>query len=203
MTRELLHGLTRFQTQQFPQLEDRYRRLVAEGQSPDTLFIACSDSRVLPDLFTDAGPGDLFTVRNVGNVVPPFDPEGRQDGVPAAIAYAVEILEVRDIVVCGHSHCGAVRALYEPPADETGQLTRWLELAREAKLDDDPSEPVLRRTEERSVVLQLDRLMEYPAVRSRVKSGALALHGWHYILEEGEVRILDPDTGTFEAHGDA
>lgn len=198
MTIDLLRGVERFEDGYFRRHEERYGRLVEEGQAPGTLFIACSDSRVLPSRITDTGPGELFVVRNVGNLVPPFGATDADPGVAAAVEYAVEILGVSRIVVCGHSHCGAMRALYEPPpAERTGSLRRWLRYAREAKLEEEPSPDVLRRTEERSVALQIDRLRAYPPVRARVEADALDLHGWHYLMGEGTVRVLDAGSGRF------
>lgn len=203
MTRELLQGLARFRKDYFPRLEDHYRRLVDEGQKPRTLFVGCSDSRVVPDRFTDAMPGDLFVVRNVGNIVPPFEADSSHHGVSAAIEYAVEVLAVRDIIVCGHSHCGAIRALYEPPPNLAGHVASWLELAADARLDEPVSEAVLRRTEQRSIVLQLDRLMDFPRVRELVEAGKIALHGWHYLIEDGTVLVLDYERREFVPFYDA
>lgn len=197
MTKELLSGLNRFRKDYFPALADHYRALVDKGQAPTTLFIGCSDSRILPSLLTGAAPGDLFVVRNIGNIVPPYEEGGGHHGVSSAIEYAVLILGVRDIVVCGHSHCGAIRALYDPPAAATRNIRDWLEIAAPARLPGVLSEELLRRTEERSIILQLDRLMDFPAVRSRVEAGEIALHGWHYAIEDGTVRIFDIETGTF------
>ncbi len=201
MPNHLIEGLQRFQTETFPRLRDEYRRLVDEGQAPATLFIGCADSRVVPDLLLDAGPGDLFVLRNVANQVPPFEPGGAHHGTAAGIEYAVVHLGVTDIVVCGHSHCGGIRALYDDPNPETPHIGHWLELAREARIDDDagdaPSEPTLRRAEERSIALQLERLMTYPMVKQRVEEGALSLHGWHYIIEDGRVMALDVEKGEF------
>lgn len=197
MTRELLHGLGRFRREHFPRFEDHYRRLVEEGQKPRTLFIGCSDSRVVPDIITDSAPGSLFVVRNVGNVVPPPEDDDGHHGVTAAIEFAVEILGVRDIVVCGHSHCGAVRALYDPPPKVPRALARWLELIEGARLEGDLTEELLRRTEQRSILLQLDRLLDFPAIRERVESGEIALHGWHYLLEDGRMAVLDLDGREF------
>lgn len=197
MSESLIDGLRRFQREVFPDHRDRFRTLVAEGQDPGTLFIGCSDSRVLPGLLTDAGPGELFVVRNVGAFVPPHEPGEGLHATAAAVEYAVEILEVADIVVCGHSHCGAVRALYDPPEARAPALERWLRMTREARLDEPPDERILRRTERRSIALQLERLADYPSVRSRTEEGRLALHGWHYLLEEGRVEVLDPERGEF------
>jgi carbonic anhydrase len=200
MTQDLLRGLSRFRTDYFPSHEEQFRRLVDDGQHPGTLFIGCCDSRVIPDVLTGAEPGDLFVLRNIGNLVPPADQEEGYNGVAAAIDYAVDILKVRDIVICGHSHCGAMRALYEPPEGASSHLVNWLELAAPARLEEPHSQEVQVRTERRSIVLQLERLMDYPNVKRRLKEGSLSLHGWHYVIEEGQVYILDGERGSFEPY---
>lgn len=211
---ELLQRLRRFNTDYFPQYQARFRELVAEGQHPSTLFIGCSDSRVVPYLLTGAGPGELFLVRNVAAFVPPYDgmlqergPAGMAaagqpqwvglHGTAAAIEFAVLSLDVRHIIVCGHSHCGGIRALYDEPRADAPNLGAWLALGREAMLPMGPCAEVLRRTEERSVVLQLERLMDYPMVRAQVERGRLSLHGWHYVLEDGQVNVFDVHSGRF------
>src|SRR5690606_2923698 len=118
------------------------------------------------------------------------------------IEFAVGLLDVSEIVVCGHSHCGAVRALYEPLNPDTPHINRWLELGVEARVDEPVSQAMLRRTEQRCIALQLERLMTFPLVRDRVEAGRLALHGWHYIIEEGTVFLLDLVSGRFVAAGD-
>lgn len=197
MPGRLIEGLRRFRAEHFPQYREHYERLVAEGQSPSTLFIGCSDSRVVPDLLTDSLPGDLFVLRNVGNLIPPYEEDSSFHGVSAGIEYATEVLGVSDIVVCGHTHCGAIRSLYDPPPQTTPHVSHWLELARAAALDEPLSEAVLRRTEQRSTALQLTRLLTFPMVVERVERGQLSLHGWHYVIEEGRVDILDVERGTF------
>ncbi|MEO7151355.1 MAG: carbonic anhydrase [Burkholderiaceae bacterium] len=217
---ELLQRLRRFHDQAFPPYRAQFRELVETGQHPTTLFIGCSDSRLLPYLLTGAGPGEVFMVRNVGAIVPPFTGTGASSGAArgsthhgtaAAIEYAVLNLGVHRIVVCGHSHCGAMRALYDDISPEAVNLGAWLDLAREAALpvrlfDPDAAESehadglrpeVLRRTEQRSIVLQLERLMDYPMVRRRVERGELALHGWYYVIEDGEVHVFDVRSGAF------
>lgn len=198
MPHRLVDGLRRFQREFFPRYEEHYRRLVEEGQKPSTLFIGCSDSRVVPDLITGTLPGELFIVRNVGALVPPFETDSGFHGVSAGIEFAVINLSVTDIIVCGHTHCGAMRALYGPPNPASPHVTRWLELAREAKLDEPISEEVLRRTEQRAIALQLERLMTFPMVAEKVTQGLVSLHGWHYVIEEGRVDVLDVDDGTFK-----
>lgn len=197
MPQHLIEGLQRFRRDTFPRFREHYQRLVDEGQQPSVLFIGCADSRVVPDLLTDTVPGELFLVRNVGAFVPPFEPDGAFHGTAAGIEYAVLSLRVTDIVVCGHSHCGAIRALYDPPSPETPHITRWLELGRAARVGDDPTEDALRRAEQRSIALQVGRLMSYPFVEKRVETDTLSLHGWHYVIEEGRVLGLDVDREEF------
>lgn len=218
----LLARLRRFHSDAFPQYKAQFKELVDGGQHPTSLFIGCSDSRLVPYLLTGAGPGELFMVRNVGALVPPCcgtltprlpdtlgkraqeqppEPEkrwvGGLHGTAAAIEFAVLNLGVRHIIVCGHSHCGAIAALYGEVSPEAVNLGAWLDLAREAALPVRPSPEALRRTEQRSVVLQLERLLDYPMVRRRVERGELSLHGWHYVIEDGEVHVFDLKSGRF------
>lgn len=218
MPDELLERLRRFHDQTFPGIQDQFQDLVERGQHPTILFIGCSDSRLVPYLLTGTGPGDLFIVRNVAAFVPPHDgmttvpsgdmsPEGAYlgaarrftgyHGTAAAIEFAVLNLKVSRIVVCGHSHCGGIRALYEGAPKDAINLAAWLELGREAVLPVQMSPEALRRTEQRAVILQLERLMGYPMVRERVEAGQLALHGWHYVIEDGEVHVFDVKSGEF------
>lgn len=199
MPRNLIEGLRRFRAEHFPRFREHYERLVAEGQKPGALFIGCSDSRVVPDVLMGTGPGELFIVRNVGNFVPPFEDARGYHGTAAAIEFGVLTLGVSDIIVCGHSHCGAIRALYDPPDPRTPHTNQWLELGRDAEVEGPLDEALLRQTEQRSVALQLSRLMTYPMVRDAVEQNRLALHGWHYIIEEGTVLILDVDRAEFVA----
>lgn len=209
---DLLMRLRRFHDHTFPGAQAQFQSLVRDGQHPTILFIGCSDSRLLPYLLTGAGPGELFIVRNVGAFVPPYDGyvddpmNGSRDtarrwvgyhGTSAAIEFVVLNLKVSRIVVCGHSHCGAIRAAYEGVPDEAVNLKAWLSLAAEALLPVQPGPEALRRTEQRAVVLQLERLMDYPMVRKRVEARALALHGWHYVIEDGEVHVFDVQSGQF------
>ena len=218
MPDELLERLRRFHDQTFPGIQQQFQDLVEQGQHPTILFIGCSDSRLVPYLLTGTGPGDLFIVRNVAAFVPPHDgmvevqsdaptPEGAYlgqarrwsgyHGTAAAIEFAVLVLKVSHIVVCGHSHCGGIRALYEGVPEGAINLAAWLDLGREAALPVQVSPEALRRTEQRAVILQLERLMGYPMVRERVGQGNLALHGWHYVIEEGEVHVFDVKSGQF------
>ena len=223
MPDELLLRLRDFQDDYFPHHQQRFQDLVAQGQHPKTLFIGCSDSRLVPYLLTGAAPGELFLVRNVGAFVPPYDqvihrppvgvpgampPEGGASlgatrrlaglhGTTAAIEFAVLNLKVEHIIVCGHSHCGAIRAAYEGVPEEAVALKAWLQLADEALLPVSPGPEALHRTEQRAVVLQLERLMDYPMVRRAVEARHLSLHGWHYVIESGEVHVFDAARGAF------
>lgn len=198
MPDELLSRLRRFHDDAFPPQAQRFRALVDDGQHPTTLFIGCSDSRLVPYMLTGTGPGELFLVRNVAAFVPPHDGSAGYHGTAAAIEFAVLSLNVQRIIVCGHSHCGGIRALYAGAPPGASNLALWLELGAEARLPmAEPGPEVLRRTEQRAVVLQLERLMDYPMVRERVDAGQLTLHGWHYVIEEGEVHVFDVHLGAF------
>ena len=197
MPDDLLQRLRRFHDDYFPGVQGQFQSLMQEGQHPSILFIGCSDSRLVPYLLTGTGPGEVFMVRNVGAFVPPHDGSAGYHGTAAAIEFAVLKLNVARIVVCGHSHCGGIRALYEEATPQATNLAAWLELGREAALPVQVSPEALRRTEQRSVVLQLERLMGYPMVRERVEAGQLTLHGWHYVIEDGEVHVFDVRSGGF------
>ena len=196
-TDELLLRLRGFKSDYFPLHQQRFQDLMSQGQHPKTLFIGCSDSRLVPYLLTGTGPGELFIVRNVGAFIPPYDGSHGLHGTTAAIEFAVLSLKIERIVVCGHSQCGGIRAAYEGVPDEAVALKAWLRLVQEALLPVQPSPEAMRRTEQRSVVLQLERLMDYPMVRRAVEAGTLTLHGWHYVIEEGEIHIFDAQQGDF------
>lgn len=201
MPRDLIDRLRRFREGHFRRHEADYRELASGGQHPSLLFIGCSDARVMPHLLLDSLPGEVFVVRNAGNLVPPYDGGsgglGGFHGTAASVEFAVGVLGVRDIVVCGHSHCGAIRALYREPPPGAKHLARWLELAREAVLPVIESDDALRRVEQRSVVLQMEHLLTYPMVRERLDRGEVQLHGWHYRIGRGEVSTLDAASGEF------
>jgi carbonic anhydrase len=197
MPDELLERLRRFHDTTFPGVQEQFQNLVEQGQHPTILFIGCSDSRLIPYLLTGTGPGDLFVVRNVGAFVPPYDGSAGFHGTAAAIEFAVLNLQVSHVVVCGHSHCGGIRALYEGAPQQAINLNAWLDLGREATLPVQVTPEALRRTEQRAIILQLERLMGYPMVRERVEQGLLALHGWHYVIEDGEVHVFDVRSGEF------
>lgn len=194
---DLLLRLRDFKSDYFPLHQQRFQDLVHQGQHPKTLFIGCSDSRLVPYLLTGAGPGELFIVRNVGAFVPPYDGSHGLHGTTAAIEFAVLSLKVEQIILCGHSHCGAIRAAYDGVPDEAIALKSWLKLAAEALLPVQSSPEAVRRTEQRAIVLQLERLMAYPMVRREVEAGRLTLHGWHYVIEDGDIHVFDAQSASF------
>ncbi|SFP54079.1 carbonic anhydrase [Hydrogenimonas thermophila] len=200
------NGIETFKTVYFKKHEKDFLELVEKGQNPKALFIGCSDSRVIPNLITSTSPGDLFVVRNVGNFVPPFKPDNDFHATASGIEYAVNHLEVDEIIVCGHSDCGACKALYEDHSahkDEMIHTIKWLELGQPAKelalksVPNDNREELLEATEKFSIIYQLQNLLTYPSVKKRVDQGKLHLHGWYYRIDSGEVEYYDPDDKQF------
>lgn len=199
-------GHSTFQSIKFKKSQERFQRLIKEGQDPKALFIGCSDSRVMPAMITGSKPGDLFIVRNIGNFVAPFNPDADFHATASAIEYATSVLEVSDIIVCGHSHCGAIEALYKeiPPTSENVHTIKWLELGLEAKkvamlaYKNDAKEKMLRYTEKISTVYQIDNLLTYPGIKRRVEEGTLFLHAWYYDMESGEIEYYDDENYEFK-----
>ncbi|MEV7286169.1 carbonic anhydrase [Streptomyces sp. NPDC093252] len=182
----------------FGQRPEEFAEL-AQGQSPQVLFITCSDSRVVPALITGARPGELFELRTAGNIVPPYASE-RPTGEAATIEYAVQVLGVRDLVVCGHSHCGAVGALVRgDDLDAVPAVRDWLGHAAGEPRSGDPADPTVADAVQHHVLAQLLRLRSYPCVESGLAEGRLTLHGWYYEVHTGAVRTHRADTDTFEA----
>ncbi len=206
--RKLIMGIVEFREKLLPQYAERFRNL-ALAQSPDALFITCSDSRVVPDLLASTHPGDLFTMRNVGNLVPPATADGISTGdvsEASAIEYAVLVLKVADIVVCGHSECGAMKTVATGHTNpQAPNLDRWLCHAdpAAARLEQEgPLNPSLQSHDQLSqlnVLVQLEHLMSYPIVRDRAAAGALHLSGWWFDIATGEMFAYEPTKQHFEA----
>lgn len=205
--RKLINGLIDFQHNVRPTYRETFHRL-ATTQHPDCLFIACSDSRVVPNLFASSNPGDLFVVRNVGNLMPPCACNGLSSGdrsYAAALEFAIEELKVPDVVVCGHSECGAMKALASEKATGHRNLDGWLDYARPSLkrlTDGDPGflNPQLSRHDRLSqlnVLQQLEHLGTYPMVRDRVASGELRLHGWWFEIPQAVVHAWSPERERF------
>lgn len=203
----ILAGNEEFKKSYFKKHHDELVDIALHGQHPKALFIGCSDSRVVPELLTHASPGDLFVVRNVGNFVAPYKPSEDYHSTAAGIEYAVTALNVEEIIICGHTHCGAIAALYHDMDDKSFVHTRkWLTLGDQAKesaillLGGEASEDqLLRLTEKLSVVSQIENLLTYPYVKERVENGTLFIHGWIYDIENGNIEYYDPDSCTFKS----
>jgi carbonic anhydrase len=202
----LIEGVHKFRTDEFGNYRKLFRKLSREGQNPHTLFITCSDSRVLAELITQSQPGDLFVVKNVGNIVPPANVTGDTNSTAAAIEFAVENLRVSDIVVCGHSQCGAISSLLEkkPANDATPHLRDWLKLASPVletlqKNYAHLTEKTARENAaaEENVLFALDSLHSYPCVQDRLMDGTLRLHGWFFKIATAELFAFDPETRQF------
>ncbi len=205
--RKFLRGIVEFRERLLPQYAERFRDL-AKGQSPEALFITCSDSRVVPDLLASMEPGDLFVMRNVGNMIPPATVEGASTGdlsEASAIEYALLVLKVRNIVVCGHSECGAMKAALtrRTPAGAPN-LAKWLHHAASAvfRLDQEgPLDPRLSPHDQLSqfnVLAQLEHLATYPIVRERLAEGTLHLSGWWFDIATGNMLAYQSARRRFE-----
>jgi carbonic anhydrase len=198
----LLDGIARFRTKVFPHRRHLFQRL-ANKQQPRAMFITCADSRVVPELITQTEPGDLFICRNVGNIVPPYGQV--HGGVSAAIEYAVVALGVRNIIVCGHSDCGAMKGmLHADTIDNMPTVRAWLrhaEVARQVVVENYPDldgKPALQALTKENILAQLNHLRTHPSVAARLASGQLQLHGWVYRIETSEIAAFDAERGRFE-----
>jgi carbonic anhydrase len=210
LLQEFVKGNETFQQTYFKKHETQLLNLVREGQNPRALFIGCSDSRVIPDLIVQTRPGDLFVVRNVGNFVAPYKPDEDFHSTASAIEYAVNVLKVSEIIICGHSHCGAIAALYDSLCDTSMIHTRkWLTLGEKAKSmaitalgENTNKEELLRATEHFSVLTQIENLLTYPYVKKLAEEEKLFIHGWYYDIETGAIDYYDPDTKQFDPLSD-
>lgn len=198
---KLVNGVHHFQKNLFSSQRELFEQL-AMGQRPETLFITCSDSRIVPSQFTQTDPGELFILRNAGNIVPPYGAANGGEG--ATIEYAVAALGVQHIIVCGHSHCGAVTALLDPSkTTELPAVSSWLahaestrRIVRDAYTDLAPAARLSAAIQE-NVLCQLENLRTHPAVASALATGRVHLHGWVYKIETGDVFAFEPDRGQF------
>ncbi|BCK75012.1 carbonate dehydratase [Acetobacter aceti NRIC 0242] len=193
----LLRGVEKFNTEVFPEKQNLFQGL-AEGQSPSTLFITCADSRVNPTLITQTDPGNLFVLRNIGNIVPAYGE--MLGGVSSAIEYAVQALGVSSIIVCGHSNCGAMMGLLDPDPsklDKMPTVKSWLRNAEAAKAvvgalnSTDVGPAAVRSLAEQNVLLQISHLRTHPSVAAALAQNKLILQGWFYDIGTGEVLVLD------------
>jgi carbonic anhydrase len=193
---KFLGGISRFQRDVYPQHQDLFEKL-ALGQRPEALFITCADSRIDPCLLTQTKPGELFICRVIGNIVPPYpDSLG---GVSATIEYAVGVLRVPDVIVCGHTDCGVIKGALHPDAlSSFAAVWNWLRYANVQSRHTHPSSELLLAATEENVVAQLKNLRSHPAVENRLLEGDLSLHGWVYHIGPGEVTAYNQESGKFE-----
>jgi carbonic anhydrase len=198
---KLLQGYRHFHDEVFPEKRPLFEKLAGE-QHPRALFITCADSRILPDMITQADPGDLFICRNAGNIVPPYGE--RHGGVSATIEYAVLALGVRNIIVCGHSDCGAMKAVLHPEkVQDMPTVASWLFHAETARRIVDENYPDLAEAQKMNVLIhenvlaQIDHLKTHPSVASRLSRGQLNLYAWVYEIRTGDIDSYDAETGHF------
>jgi carbonic anhydrase len=200
LPQRLRDGYAMFRNGRLPAEQSRYRDLAERGQTPQTMVIGCCDSRVSPEVIFDAGPGELFVVRNVANLVPPYSPDGAYHGVSAALEYAVTVLNVGHIVVLGHARCGGVQAFADDAA--AGDfLGKWMSMLAPVAASIPPRADApgsyLTRLEQASMVASLQNLQTFPFIRARCERGQLALHGAYFDVASGELSALDAATGRF------
>jgi carbonic anhydrase len=203
--KKLLKGVKKFQSEIFQGKKALFESLSVEGQHPRILFITCSDSRIDPSLLTQSDPGELFVIRNAGNIIPPYT--GSTCGEAASIEYAISILNVKHIVICGHSQCGAIGHLiehHEHPFDEhIPMVSKWLRYAdatrtiTEAHWDEYTDQNRIGFAIETNVIAQLKHLETHPMVAQALSRGVLETHGWLYQVESGELRIYDKSQSSF------
>ncbi|MGK5082501.1 carbonic anhydrase [Bdellovibrionota bacterium FG-1] len=204
--KKLIRGIVDFRKNVRPSCKDTFAQL-ALGQRPDTLFIACSDSRVVPNLFASSDPGDLFVIRNVGNLIPPCGEQGHSgsdESEAAAIEFALLTLPVTEIIVCGHSECGAMESLVRGRAQiEAPNLKSWLRHGDRCLQKLNSGNPLGAHLERHNQLSQLnvleqtEHLKTYPVVRKRLEEGTLRLHGWWFDIREADVYEYEPDEGHF------
>ncbi len=202
---KLITGFKRFHENYFGGDQELFGQL-KQGQNPGAMVIACSDSRVDPAILLDCQPGDLFMVRNVGNLVPPYERGAGLHGVSTALEFGVCVLGVEHLIVLGHSRCGGVRALMQGiPEGEQGEfIFGWVNIAARAKervlaeLPNATPERQCSACEEASILVSLENLLTFPWIRSRVEQGSLVLHGWYFDIDTGELVAYDPAQGSFK-----
>ena len=202
----LLDGYRAFRNARLPLEQSRYRDLAEHGQAPQVMVIGCCDSRVSPEVIFDARPGELFVVRNVANLVPPYSPDGAYHGVSAALEFAIAALKVKHIVVLGHAHCGGVRAFAEDaaPLSPGDFIGKWMSLMAPAAASVGPrgdraEADYLEQMERASIANSLDNLLSFPRVRALIEAGELTLHGAYFGVATGQLSVRDSATGAFKS----
>ena len=202
----LLAGYRAFRTQRLPIEQSRYRELSVRGQSPEVMVIGCCDSRVSPEVIFDAGPGELFVMRNIANLVPVYQPDENAHGVSAALEYAVNVLRIKHIVVLGHAQCGGIRAFVDKiePLSPGDFIGKWMAMfMKPGEVVEQRSHETMQdfvvRIEKAAVFRSLENLLTFPFVRTRVEQGDLLLHGAYFGVAEGSLFVLDKQTKEFRS----
>ena len=202
----LLDGYKAFATQRLPAEQSRFRELAERGQSPQVMVIGCCDSRVSPEVIFDARPGELFVVRNVANLIPPYSPDDAYHGVSAALEFAVAALKVKHIVVLGHARCGGVRAFAEDaePLSPGDFIGRWMSMFIKPgevveQRDHVTMQDFVVRIEKAAVFRSLENLLTFPFIRERVQNGEMDLHGAYFGVAEGSLFVLDAEAKEFRS----
>jgi carbonic anhydrase len=203
---QLLDGYRTFATQRLPTEQSRYRELSVRGQFPEVMVIGCCDSRVSPEVIFDAGPGELFVMRNVANLVPVYQPDANAHGVSAALEYAVSVLRVKHIVVLGHAQCGGIRAFIDKaaPLSPGDFIGKWMAMfikpgEKVEQRDHETMQEFTVRIEKAAVFRSLENLMTFPFVRNAVERGEMILHGAYFGVAEGSLFVLDPAAKEFHS----
>lgn len=201
----LIEGFSRFREMHFAKDDALFRGLVEQGQAPKILVVACCDARVDPALILNSAPGDLFVIRNVANLVPPAENQGHYHGTSAALEFGVRKLKVEHLIVLGHAHCGGIRALLEDDMQKEGAfISEWMGIADAARkrvsleLANADSAARHRACEQQTILVSLANLMTFSWIRERVEQGTLALHGWYFDIERGELLGYNAATCQFE-----
>ena len=205
----LLDGYRTFTSQRLPTEQSRYRELSERGQSPAVMVIGCCDSRVSPEVIFDAGPGELFVVRNVANLVPVYQPDGGAHGVSAALEYAVNVLRIQHIVVLGHAQCGGIKAFIDniEPLSPGDFIGRWMAMFIKPgevvqQRERETMQEFTVRIEKAAIFRSLENLMTFPFVRTRVERGEMDLHGAYFGVAEGSLFVLDQEAKEFQGVGE-
>ena len=201
----LLNGYRNFMSGRYADERERYRVLADQGQKPHTLVVACCDSRAAPETIFDAGPGELFVVRNVANMVPPYEPDGQYHSTSAALEFAVQALRVKDIIVMGHGRCGGIRAALDPNAEPLSPgdfIGKWMGLVSTAA-EQIQGNSVMTATERQTALERISvrnsiaNLRTFPCVKILEERGKLQIHGAWFDIANGELWVMDPDTRDF------
>lgn len=199
----LIEGYSTFLSERLPTEQTRFRELAERGQQPEIMVIGCCDSRVSPEVIFDARPGELFVVRNVANIIPPYEPDGLAHGVSAALEFGVGALRIKHIVVLGHAQCGGVKAFAEEaqPLSPGDFIGNWMKLMAPAAAKTPrghltPAE-YITRLEHANIANSLDNLMTFPLLAELIKKGKIAVHGAYFGVAAGELSVLDRATGAF------